>query len=78
MADGITLRVTRYRPDEESEPVFQDYEVPCREARPPCDNWERKHCRETEADGPSPRSPWRSCTNERHTTPPSHEAVPVR
>jgi succinate dehydrogenase iron-sulfur subunit len=29
MADGITLRVTRYRPDEESEPVFQDYEVPC-------------------------------------------------
>src|SRR5882724_6691256 len=29
MADAITLRVTRYRPDEESEPVFQDYEVPC-------------------------------------------------
>jgi fumarate reductase iron-sulfur subunit len=29
MADRITLRVTRYRPDQESEPVFQEYEVPC-------------------------------------------------
>src|SRR5262249_45524804 len=29
MADRITLRVARYRPDEESEPVFQEYEVPC-------------------------------------------------
>jgi fumarate reductase iron-sulfur subunit len=29
MGDRITLRVARYRPDEESEPVFQEYEVPC-------------------------------------------------
>jgi len=31
MADQITLRVARYRPEEEAEPVFQDYEVPCRD-----------------------------------------------
>jgi fumarate reductase iron-sulfur subunit len=30
MADRITLRVVRYRPEEESEPTFQEYEVPCR------------------------------------------------
>jgi fumarate reductase iron-sulfur subunit len=29
MADRIRLQVTRYRPDEESEPAFQEYEVPC-------------------------------------------------
>jgi fumarate reductase iron-sulfur subunit len=29
MADRIMLRVSRYRPDEESEPIFQEYEVPC-------------------------------------------------
>jgi fumarate reductase iron-sulfur subunit len=29
MADRIGLQVARYRPDEESEPVFQEYEVPC-------------------------------------------------
>ena len=28
-ADRITLQVARYRPEEESEPTFQDYEVPC-------------------------------------------------
>ncbi len=28
MADTITLRVSRYRPEQESEPIFQDYEVP--------------------------------------------------
>ena len=30
MADRITLQVARYRPEEESEPTFQNYEVPCR------------------------------------------------
>src|SRR3989440_10636314 len=30
MADTITLRVTRYRPEKETKPTFQDYEVPCR------------------------------------------------
>ena len=30
MADRITLQVERYRPEEESEPAFQNYEVPCR------------------------------------------------
>jgi fumarate reductase iron-sulfur subunit len=30
MADRITLRVVRYRPEEESRPTFQEYEVPCR------------------------------------------------
>ncbi|MEE9179611.1 MAG: succinate dehydrogenase/fumarate reductase iron-sulfur subunit [Vicinamibacteria bacterium] len=28
MADTITLRVSRYRPEQESEPTFKDYEVP--------------------------------------------------
>ena len=28
MAETITLSVSRYRPEQESEPVFQDYEVP--------------------------------------------------
>jgi fumarate reductase iron-sulfur subunit len=28
MADRITLQVARYRPDEQSAPTFQDYEVP--------------------------------------------------
>ena len=28
MADTITLSVSRYRPEQESEPIFQDYEVP--------------------------------------------------
>ncbi len=28
MADTITLSVSRYRPEQESEPTFQDYEVP--------------------------------------------------
>ncbi len=28
MADAITLSVSRYRPEQESEPIFQDYEVP--------------------------------------------------
>jgi fumarate reductase iron-sulfur subunit len=28
MADTITLEVTRYRPEQESEPTFQSYEVP--------------------------------------------------
>ena len=31
MADTITLTVARYRPEEESEPIFQSYEVPYRE-----------------------------------------------
>ena len=30
MARTITLEVYRYRPEEESEPVFQSYEVPLR------------------------------------------------
>jgi fumarate reductase iron-sulfur subunit len=30
MADRITMRVARYRPEEESEPTVQDYEVPLR------------------------------------------------
>ena len=30
MADTITLQVTRYRPEEETEPTFQEYQVPCR------------------------------------------------
>jgi fumarate reductase iron-sulfur subunit len=29
MADRITLQVTRYRPETEAEPTFQEYEVPC-------------------------------------------------
>jgi fumarate reductase iron-sulfur subunit len=29
MADRITLQVARYRPEQESAPTFQDYEVPC-------------------------------------------------
>jgi fumarate reductase iron-sulfur subunit len=29
MADKITLQVARYRPEEESAPTFQEYEVPC-------------------------------------------------
>jgi fumarate reductase iron-sulfur subunit len=29
MADRITLQVARYRPEEESAPVMQEYEVPC-------------------------------------------------
>src|SRR6059058_318378 len=29
MADRIALRVVRYRPEEEAEPTFQEYEVPC-------------------------------------------------
>ncbi len=29
MADRITLQVARYRPEEESEVTFQEYEVPC-------------------------------------------------
>ena len=31
MADRITLRVVRYRPEQEAEPTFQEYEVPCRQ-----------------------------------------------
>ena len=30
MADRITLQVARYRPEQESEPTFEEYEVPCR------------------------------------------------
>lgn len=30
MADRITLQVARYRPEEESEITFQEYDVPCR------------------------------------------------
>ena len=29
MPDRITLQVTRYRPEKESEPTCQEYEVPC-------------------------------------------------
>src|SRR5579864_7564796 len=29
MADTITLRVARYRPEAETEPTFQDYQTPC-------------------------------------------------
>src|SRR5438874_6588992 len=29
MADRIALQVVRYRPEEETEPTFQEYEVPC-------------------------------------------------
>jgi len=29
MADQITLQVARYRPEEEAEPTFQEYDVPC-------------------------------------------------
>ncbi|MGH3334627.1 MAG: succinate dehydrogenase/fumarate reductase iron-sulfur subunit, partial [Nocardioides sp.] len=31
MDDRISLRVTRYRPDKDSEPSWQDYDVPLRE-----------------------------------------------
>ena len=31
MSDSITLRVTRYRPDKDREPAYQDYDVPLRE-----------------------------------------------
>ena len=30
MAETITLEVTRYRPEEETEPTFQSFEVPFR------------------------------------------------
>src|SRR5436190_11215120 len=30
MADTITLQVARYRPERETEPTFQEYQVPCR------------------------------------------------
>ena len=30
MADRIALQVVRYRPEQEGEPTFQEYEVPCR------------------------------------------------
>ncbi len=30
MADTITLQVTRYRPEAETEPTFQEYQAPCR------------------------------------------------
>ena len=30
MADRITLQVVRYRPEQEAEPTYQEYEVPCR------------------------------------------------
>ena len=29
MADQITLQVARYRPEDEDEPTFQEYDVPC-------------------------------------------------
>jgi hypothetical protein len=29
MADKITLQVARYRPEQDAEPTYQDYEVPC-------------------------------------------------
>ena len=29
MAKQIKLQVARYRPEQESEPVFDEYEVPC-------------------------------------------------
>jgi fumarate reductase iron-sulfur subunit len=31
MADRITLQLARYRPEEEPEPTFQEYQVPCRD-----------------------------------------------
>ena len=31
MAETITLEVTRYRPEEETEPTFQSFEVPFRQ-----------------------------------------------
>ena len=31
MADTITVNVSRYRPEQESEPTFQDYDVPLRD-----------------------------------------------
>jgi fumarate reductase iron-sulfur subunit len=31
MTDTITLQVARYRPENEAEPTFQDYQVPCRQ-----------------------------------------------
>jgi len=30
MAESITLQLARYRPEEQTEPTFQEYEVPCR------------------------------------------------
>ena len=30
MPETVTLSVTRYRPEQEGEPVFQEYEVPFR------------------------------------------------
>ncbi len=30
MDDHITMRLARYRPEEEAEPTFEEYEVPCR------------------------------------------------
>ena len=30
MDDRITMRLARYRPEEEDEPTFEEYEVPCR------------------------------------------------
>ena len=30
MDDRITLRLARYRPEQEAEPTFEEYEVPCR------------------------------------------------
>jgi fumarate reductase iron-sulfur subunit len=30
MGDTITLQVSRYRPEQETEPVFQEYQVPCK------------------------------------------------
>ncbi len=30
MDDHITVRLARYRPEEEAEPTFEEYEVPCR------------------------------------------------
>jgi len=30
VADRITLQVVRYRPEQEAEPTYQEYEVPCR------------------------------------------------
>ena len=31
MAESITLELARYRPEEETRPTFEEYEVPCRE-----------------------------------------------
>ena len=36
MAKRIKLQVARYRPEQESEPVFEEYEVPCPEATGSC------------------------------------------